>query len=197
MTVYINTGDSRPPIMTSYNIVDGTVQQQYTGHAMMINDMKWNTAGDRLASISLDGTTKVWGPDSSTPLHTLNQGGKNSQFCWSSCGEILVISDMMTNNLNVWDTTNWQYTKCEKNGNVPLGNVRILAIHPSSGQGQLKIATCDIYDTVITYDISSYGKAIETNVIMVNSAVKSISFSPDGDLLAVGEVVNGAWIMTL
>ena len=67
----------------------------------------------------------------------------------------------------------------------------------SQTQGQFKIASYG-GKTVKTWDVSSSGEEVtETSSTRTQSDVESLAFSPGGDLLAVAEGWNGAWIMTL
>jgi WD40 repeat protein len=150
----------------------------FSGHDLRINSIAFSPDGKTLASSSNDGNVQLWNVTSGENLHIFT-GASTNNACFTSDGKSLLSGGK--DGIKVWDveTGELQHTFAEENDFI-----RTLAIHPKEPILAIAIHTAiGVYSGIEIWDLTCYKKL---QYIDFPWSI-SISFSPDGTLLASGD----------
>lgn len=85
-----------------WDVADGTILHNLTGHTDGVWGVDWSPTGNRLVSVSLDGTLKIWDATTGTLQKTFtNHTGPIYDVHWAPDGRIASASEDMT--AKIWD----------------------------------------------------------------------------------------------
>ncbi|MGB6301608.1 MAG: AAA-like domain-containing protein [Rivularia sp. (in: cyanobacteria)] len=161
-----------------WKVEDYSLQQQFKGHKDVVRTVDFSPDGTTLASSSEDGTIKLWNIKNGSELNTLlGHRGPVWQVNFSNDGKLLLSSgdDGMLKLWNVKYANNQPQTL-----KGHLGRVGSATFHPTNNN---IVASAGNDGQIRLWHTQS--KEPRT-LAGYNNKVRSVSFSPDGKLLAAG-----------
>ena len=174
-----------------WDVAAGTIKADFTVEAEVVFSVAFRPDGETLASGSSDGTIRLWDVMSSAPIRTLEGHTSNvNSVSFSSDGKILASGSGSyfddDNTVRLWDVDTGQEVATLRGHTNGVNSVsfspdgQILA----SGSGDPFAARGGDDRTVRLWDVDT-GQEIAT-LRGHKHAVHSVSFSPDGQILASG-----------
>lgn len=148
-------------------------------------DYIWNTTiapdGSYFATGSSDGTIKIWSMSDYSMLESLNPGdGEIRSVLFTSDGSTM-ITGAENGNIEFWNTSDWSIIHTiNAHSNLVMG----MALSPDGKT----LASVSWDQSIKLWDMSDYSLLIN---ISDGENVISVSFSPDGKILATGSVNTG------
>ena len=171
------TNDEKKTTIYLWDINTKELIHKFSGHDLRVSSLTFSPDGKTLASSSNDCTIQLWNVISGENLHILTSASSNA--CFTSDGENLLSSGK--GGIKVWnvETGELQHTFAEEHDFI-----RALAIHPTEPILAIAIHTAiGVYSGIEIWDLTCYKKL---QYIDFPWSI-SISFSPDGTLLASGD----------
>ena len=156
-------------------VQSGTVYRSWRGHSFLVNAVSFSPNGKMIASCSFYGTVKLWDVQSGGRIKTLTGQIRVTSVSFSPNGKILASGSDEDRTVKLWDIKSGKCIKTLNRGG--RGRIDSVCFHPkqkilaSGGSNQVKL-----------WDVKS-GKCIETLYVL---NIVSVSFSPDGKMLATG-----------
>lgn len=154
-----------------WNAATGELLRTLAGHILRVNKLVFSPNGSILASVCNEGTVKLWNPHTGDLLNTLGQ----------FIGDIAITPDSKylvgsgKYGIKVWELTTG---KSVENLSETSDFIRYIAIHPNK---QILVAGCNI-----NIEIWDFNRREIIDVLDTLNPI-SLSFSPDGKLLASGD----------
>ena len=165
--------------MVVYEIFDGAVSTEVIGHKKKVHCVAWNLSGSRLASGSVDQSTRVWDVEhGSRPGKELELKGHSDsvdQVCWdpTSAERLVTVSGDKT--LRAWDVRSG--SKCVATVNTSGENIN-LAWHPDGS-----IVAVSDRDDVVSFVDTRKHRVIGTQKFPLE--LNEMCWSPSGGVLWV------------
>jgi WD40 repeat protein len=156
------------------------------GHADSVKSVAFSPDGKLLASASRDGTVKLWDVGTGQQARTLDHPKFVTAVTFSPDGKTLA-SGCGDGMVRLWDVETWQEIYTLKGYKQYVDSV---AFSPdgkmlASGGGDTDTSSGEQSETVVLWDVAT-GQQVRVLGGAHKSWVSSVSFSPDGTLLAVG-----------
>jgi len=169
-----------------WDVVAGAELAAVPAHDQTVTGLAFSPNKDELASVSLDGSAKVWtfrrdrpdAPAATLELKRVLRGSKQSQLrcvAYSSDGATLAASGLDPT-VHIWDASRLEPLRQFKTEHEMM--ITALAFSPTD-QKQLATASCD--GTIMFWNVENGDR---TAFCETNGAAMSLAFSPAGDRLA-------------
>ena len=156
---------------------EGGILHDITGHKKKVHCVAWNISGRRLASGSVDQTTRVWdvehGARSGKELELKGHSDSVDQVCWDPSNEDRLVSISGDKSLRVWDVRSG--SKCTATVQTSGENIN-LAWHPDG----VTIAVGDRNDVVSFVDARKH-RVLSTKKFSFE--VNEMCWSSSGNML--------------
>lgn len=161
----------------------GEITRRFTGHKAEVNALAFSPSNKSIASAGSDSTVYIWNI-SGELTHTLPHQDLVSSLAFSPDGNYL-LSGSYDSKGKIWDTRKGRLIK-----EIPLAGNRIESVAFSSGNtfalGTSNPATINVYQMNDQAYPLLFSNTIQSEGKTGKRSVTSISFSPDGQQVAVG-----------